>query len=119
MKKLIIILVVVAVVSILAIPSVLFADSHKVSTFVCPVLKDVGTRDDTSNAFEKSTNFFPIGDDYSILPGKAGGDPGTHLNSPVSVPIHATNDNGDGSPGAHVSPGDPDYTAIWKWPTDQ
>ena len=32
----------------------------------------------------------------------------------VTVPIHATNDDGAGTPGgAHASPGDPDYTAIW------
>jgi hypothetical protein len=32
----------------------------------------------------------------------------------VTVPVHATNDNGDGRPdGDHASPGDPDYTAIW------
>jgi len=32
----------------------------------------------------------------------------------VTVPVHATNDDGAGSPGGdHASPGDPSYTAIW------
>lgn len=33
----------------------------------------------------------------------------------VTVPIHATNDNGAGDPTSanHASPGDTDYTAIW------
>lgn len=32
----------------------------------------------------------------------------------VSVPLHATNGDGAGSPGgAHSQPGDTDYTAIW------
>ena len=51
------------------------------------------------------------GGDTSILPGKAG-DP---ANSPVSVPDHATNGGGSGSPGGpHAVPGDSDYTAIWN-----
>jgi len=32
----------------------------------------------------------------------------------VSVPSHATNQDGEGTPGGeHASPGDTDYTAIW------
>lgn len=35
----------------------------------------------------------------------------------VRIPMHATNDNGAGSPGgAHASPGDSTYTAIWYTP---
>ena len=112
MKKLIIILVVVAVVSIFAIPSVLFADPvDKVSAFVCPVFNA------NSQAGNKNPNAVGIAEgDKSILPGKAAGDAG-HLNGPVSVPENATN---SGAPnGPHSSPGDTDYTAIWKWPTVQ
>lgn len=33
----------------------------------------------------------------------------------VSVPVHATNDEGSGSPGGpFAAPGDPSYTAIWS-----
>jgi len=64
-----------------------------------------------------------------VLGGQAGGDHGNSSPKPivgisnddstvigpdVSVPEHATNDNGAGSPGGdHASPGDSDYTAIW------
>jgi hypothetical protein len=109
MKKLIILATAVVVISVMAIPATLFADSHRVDSFVCPVLKPVVG--DSNNP-----NIFPIADgDYSILPGKAAGDPGTHLNSPVAVPEGATNGDGDGSPGGwHAKPGDTDYTAIWS-----
>ena len=78
-----------------------------------------------AEAPEKSDGFV-----CPVLGGKAGGEHGNSVPSPfiyisggdtsvlgpdVSVPIHATNDNGNGSPGGeHASPGDPGYTAIWK-----
>ena len=75
--------------------------------FVCPVLPI-----SESGAAHSNANLITIaGGDASILPGRAG-DP---ANSPVDVPDHATNDDGSGSPGgAHASPGDPGYTAIWN-----
>lgn len=78
--------------------------------FVCPVLP--GSDQGKAKRLDKSGQFIEIaGGDQSILPGKAG-DPAS---SPVSVPDHATNGNGSGSPGGdHSSPGDRDYTAIWN-----
>ena len=38
----------------------------------------------------------------------------TSPDDPISVPVHATNDDGAGTPGGdHASPGDSGYTAIW------
>ena len=67
-----------------------------------------------------------------VLGGQAGGDHGNSSPDPivgigggdssvigpeVTVPLHATNDNGAGLPGGdHASPGGADYTAIWKNP---
>lgn len=67
----------------------------KVDGFVCPVISTAGVL--------HSPNGIQIaGGDYSIR----GPD--------VSIPLHATNDGGNGSPGgAHASPGDTTYTAIW------
>lgn len=110
-KKSIIISIIVVFISILVIPAALNADPvEKVDTFVCPVFNA------NSSAGDNNPNAKPIGGgDFTILPGKAAGDPGTHLNSPVSVPKHATNRNGQGTPGGtHSSPGDTDYTAIWN-----
>ena len=66
-----------------------------VDGFICPVI--------TTDAVLNSPKGISIsGGHYSIL----GPD--------VSVPVHATNDNGAGSPGgAHAAPGDTTYTAIW------
>ena len=66
-----------------------------VDGFVCPVI--------STDAVLNSVNGIAIaGGDYSIL----GPD--------VSVPVHATNADGAGSPGgAHAAPGDTNYTAIW------
>ena len=73
---------------------------ERVDGFVCPVLGGEGGVNAVANG---NGPFITIADgDISIL----GPD--------VSVPMHATNDDGAGSPGgAHASPGDPDYTAIW------
>ena len=63
--------------------------------FVCPVIKTA--------AVMNAKNGIMINGAYSVL----GPD--------VSVPIHATNNNGDGSPGgSFASPGDTSYTAIWN-----
>jgi hypothetical protein len=78
--------------------------------FVCPVLKV------SDQAVESSGKFTPLGDtgDYTTLPGNAG-----HAETfNGNVPLHATNGDGAGTPGAnHVTPGDEDqtgYTAIWS-----
>lgn len=65
--------------------------------FVCPVFNsDSAVADKNPIAFEIA------GGDYTI----AGPD--------VSVPLHATNGDGAGSPmGEHSAPGDTDYTAVW------
>jgi hypothetical protein len=68
---------------------------EKVGGFVCPVI--------STDAVLNSPGGAAVGGgDYSIIGPK------------VSVPKHATNGNGAGTPGgAHASPGDTDYTAIW------
>lgn len=68
---------------------------ERMAGFVCPVLSEVaGTHNPNAVAI--------AGGDYTIL------------GPNVSVPIHATNDNGNGSPGgSHSRPGDSSYTAIW------
>lgn len=69
---------------------------EQVDGFVCPVI--------TTDGVLNSPNGVAIaGGHYTI----AGPD--------VSVPVHATNGAGTGSPGgAHAQPGDTDYTAIWS-----
>ena len=64
--------------------------------FICPVI----TTDAVLNSVKGAG---PIGEgDYTIL------------GPNVTVPVHATNGNGAGSPGGPYSnPGDTDYTAIW------
>ncbi len=76
--------------------SVAAAGVEKVDGFVCPVI----TTDNVLN----SPKGVPLGDSgyYSV----AGPN--------VSVPMHATNDNGAGIPGvAFAKPGEVGYTAIW------
>ena len=75
--------------------------------FVCPVLK-------LSDQAVASTGdkFGEIGDgEYTFAPGNAGSADTFNGN----VPLHATNDDGEGTPGVdHVSPGEDGYTAIWS-----
>lgn len=62
--------------------------------FVCPVI--------STDAVLNAKAGITINGAYSIL------------GPTVSVPVHATNDNGAGSPGgSFASPGDTSYTAIW------
>ena len=69
--------------------------------FVCPVLGGQAGGDHGNSSPDIFVTI--AGDDTTII--------GPDLN----VPVHATNDNGAGSPGAdHASPGDKGYTAIWK-----
>jgi hypothetical protein len=74
--------------------------------FVCPVLSV------SAQAVDNSGRFNSIGNgQYTFAPGAAGSADTFNGN----VPDHATNADGAGSPaGAHASPGDNDYTAIWS-----
>jgi hypothetical protein len=71
--------------------------------FVCPVLpiSEQGAANNKAPAFQQIG-----GGDYSII------------GPNVTVPAHATNQDGAGNPGTaeHASPGDPGYTAIWETP---
>jgi hypothetical protein len=69
---------------------------ERVGGFVCPVI--------TTDAVLNSPNGAAIGEGHYTIVGPN-----------VSVPEHATNGNGTGTPpGPHAQPGDTDYTAIWK-----
>lgn len=69
---------------------------ERVDGFVCPVIS-------TDAVLNSVNGAGPIGEgDYTIV----GPD--------VSIPLHATNGDGAGTPGgSHSNPGDTDYTAIW------
>ena len=63
--------------------------------FVCPVI--------TTAAVLHSPKAMAIGEGHYTI-----------IGPDVSVPLHATNGNGAGTPGGpHSQPGDTDYTAIW------
>lgn len=65
--------------------------------FVCPVISTDGVLNSPKGAELGIDGFYTIG----------GPD--------VTVPVHATNGDGAGSPGGPFSmPGDTDYTAIWS-----
>ena len=100
MKKITSGLLLVLVLSLFTVTAA-FADApEKTDGFVCPVLGGQAGGDHGNSAPQK----------FVTLPG---GDT-TVIGPNVSVPVHATNDNGKGTPGGdHASPGDPDYTAIW------
>lgn len=99
MKKIISILpVLVFLFGVALMPSVSSAEPVElVDGFVCPVFNA------DSAAGVQNPNSEPIdGGDFTIL----GPD--------VSVPSHATNQDGAGLPGgAHASPGDAGYSAVW------
>jgi hypothetical protein len=101
MKKISSGLLLVVVLSLFTV-SAAFADApEKSDGFVCPVL---GGQAGGDHGNSNPQIFVTIG----------GGDT-TIIGPDVSVPVHATNAEGAGTPGgAHASPGDPGYTAIWK-----
>ncbi len=81
----------------------------KVDGFICPVIPGKGL----AKNYEKygvDSKFFPIGN------GGQGDVIYYSFHGPdVSVPMHATNANGAGSPGGtFAAPGDTGYTAIWR-----
>ena len=101
MKKISILASIAAVIALSMVTATsAFADTPETTDgFVCPVLG--GQAGD--NGSTPSGLFVTIG----------GGDT-TILGPKVSIPKHATNDDGAGIPGgAHASPGDDGYTAIW------
>lgn len=100
MKKLLRIMLLTGLLSAVSVTTVFASEPERTDGFVCPVL---GGEAGGENGQSSPDVFITIADgDTSIL----GPD--------VSVPVHATNDNGAGSPGGdHASPGDPGYTAIW------
>ena len=69
---------------------------ERVDGFVCPVISTAAVLNSVNGAG-------PIGEgDYTII------------GPSVSIPLHATNGDGAGTPGgSHSNPGDTDYTAIW------
>ncbi len=76
--------------------SVAAAGVETVDGFVCPVIK-------TDNVLHSPKSGTLGGGEYYTIGGPN-----------VSVPVHATNDNGKGSPGGPFAmPGDVTYTAIW------
>ena len=67
----------------------------KVDGFVCPVI--------STDSVLNSPKGMAIGEGHYTIIGPN-----------VSIPLHATNANGAGTPpGPHSQPGDTDYTAIW------
>ncbi|MDZ7751987.1 MAG: hypothetical protein U5S82_10045 [Gammaproteobacteria bacterium] len=63
--------------------------------FVCPVITTDGVLNSPKGAMIGEGHYTIIGPD-------------------VTVPVHATNGDGAGTPpGPHSEPGDTDYTAIW------
>jgi len=101
MKKIMRILVLTGCLSVVMVTSAFAGAPEITEGFICPVLG--------GQAGGEHGNSSP-----DIFVTIAGGDT-TIIGPNVSVPVHATNDNGAGSPGGdHASPGDADYTAIWK-----
>ena len=102
MKKISILASIAAVIALSMVTATsAFADTPETTDgFVCPVL---GGQAGGSHGSSAPDPFVTIG----------GGDT-TIIGPDVTVPIHATNDDGAGIPGdAHASPGDDGYTAIW------
>lgn len=81
--------------SVAQMDSVAAAGVETVDGFVCPVIT-------TENVLH-SPKAAAIGEGHYTIGGPD-----------VSVPLHATNGEGAGTPpGPHSQPGDTDYTAIW------
>jgi len=86
----------VVIVGLLLMSGFALAAPEKTDGFVCPVFHSDAVGAHNPNAVEIA------GGDYTIV------------GPNVRVPVHATNDDGAGSPGGdHLGPGDVGYTAIW------
>ena len=88
--------VILAASAVLALlPAITLAAVEKTDGFVCPVI--------STDAVLNSPRGAAIGEGHYSIIGPS-----------VSVPLHATNGDGAGTPpGPHSEPGDTDYTAIW------
>lgn len=96
-RRLFVAVPVALVLTLFAAQGAAAAPPETVDGFICPVLG--------GHAGENGNREFTF----------TGGGFYTVLGPFVSVPIHATNDNGAGSPGGpFASPGDSSYTAIWN-----
>jgi len=101
MKKALRILILTGMLSAFVFTTALAGGPEKTDGFVCPVLGGQAGEAHGKSAPQKFVTIF-------------GGDT-TVIGPDVSVPVHATNNNGAGKPdGPHASPGDANYTAIWK-----
>lgn len=98
-SRLMVLVIIAAAAFMLAVPGIASAHSGG-NDFVCPVIVSQAVGAHNPNAV-------PIGGGhYTVAPAGA-----QHL----SVPDHATNMDGTGTPpGDHAMPGDPDYSAIWN-----
>ena len=102
MKKISILASIAAVIalSMVTATSAFASSPERIDGFVCPVLGGQAGGEHGSSAPEP-------------IVGIGGGDSSV-IGPEVSIPMHATNDDGAGTPGdAHASPGDDGYTAIW------
>jgi hypothetical protein len=97
MKKSLRVMILVGLLSAFSVTAA-FAAPDTTDGFICPVLGGEAGENGQAEVFANpGGNFFTI------------------LGPEVTVPLHATNDNGAGSPGgSHASPGDSSYTAIWS-----
>lgn len=107
MRKMITAFSAAAAFGLVAASSALAGGPANPDAFVCPVLTI-----SEQAAIHTDGHFNSIGNgEYTFGPGAAGSADTFNGN----VPDHATNGDGTGSPGgAHSSPGDTDYTAIWS-----
>ena len=97
MKKILFFVLAASLLLLLLSVAVYAAPMEKTDGFVCPVFNS------NSAVGDKNPNAVMIGEgDYTI--------PGPN----VSVPRHATNGDGEGTPpGWHARPGDANYSAVW------
>ena len=106
LKRMLVVPVTSAALMLMPGPAMAAPPDRAENPFVCPVLSV------PAQAVDNSGRFNSIGNgQYTFAPGVAGSADTFNGN----VPDLATNADGAGSPaGAHASPGDTDYTAIWS-----
>lgn len=89
-----------ALAAIVILPGSVLAEAPEMTeAFVCPVIES------QSLANNPQAKQLPDGN-YTVVPETAN-------NGDLYVPVHATNDDGQGKPGDSAAPGDTTYTAIW------
>jgi hypothetical protein len=99
-RTLVVALSLFGLVSVMAVPAAFAGGADLTDSFVCPVLGGQAGGDHGNSAPS------PI---LTIPSGSS-----SVLGPDVSVPLHATNDDGAGNPADHVSPGDANYSPIWS-----